>query len=390
MIVAAFVGVVAHALEPWSETDLTEATEEALEVLPWHQYVVRTALKADKAPNAIELSIAGAPGRFELPDGSEEAGSLQRWGMGLGFGFGRPRTGFSMFAGGMADYALVQGPQMFSSSGTLGMAANAMGYGGIAVKGWTLTAGALARQPLAFASGVGGSPVPLSVQTLYSLYNQEGVALGAIRGENGLGEQVFQSLAGQVRPEKLLEKSDLRRFGVFALGLTRVAEGLDIYHEATSDADSPAMYEVPLAADDIGESGFRVSVVPQVAPLPTVRRALAGYVHHSDKLVVGGQGGLLNRGGGIEPSVQVYAAFRPEWFKYFSIYGVPRIAVSYSYNVPDPVSFFPISHVHVVGIQYVYGREEFARPLLPIYRTTEELEKDPKEGGDDTGGEEVE
>lgn len=57
----------------------------------------------------------------------------------------------------------------------------------------------------------------------------------------------------------------------------------------------------------------------------------------------------------------------------FSFYGVPWLALSYSYNSPDSGTFLPIPDVHVIGFQIVYGPVEMARPLLPIMPPASEL-----------------
>lgn len=366
----------------WDEEQLVEVTE-ALDVLPWHQYVLRTQQMTDKPGTFVELAFHGAPARYELPNGVERNGSLVRFGIGMGLGVGKPRTGFAAFGGLLIDYGMAQGSSPISSEETLGAAVDGIFYGGMAFKGWTATVSGLARQPFTFAPEVGGptESQDIDVPVAFTFYNQEGVALGAIKSTDASGRAVLANLRGEFRPELLLERMDLRKYGVFGLGLSRFAENLDIYQEHPPGERIPATYELPLAADDLVETGLRATLTPEIAPSPTVRRAQLGYVFASDKLVLGTQGGLLNRANKLSPSIQAYTAFRPDWFKYFSPWGSPRITVSYAYNVPDPVSFFQVDGAHVIGVQYIYGREEFARPLLPIYRSTQELEDAAQEGG---------
>lgn len=380
--------VAALAERPvWDEEQLVEVTE-ALDVLPWHQYVLRTQQMIDKPGTFVELAFHGAPARYALPNGVERNGSLVRMGIGMGLGVGKPRSGVAAFGGLLVDYGMAQGSSPISSDETLGMAVDGVMYGGLAVKGWTATVAGLARQPFAFSEAVGGPTEgqDVAIPVAFTLYNQEGAALGAIKSTDATGRAVLANLRGDFRPELLLERTDLRKYGVFGVGLSRFAENLDLYQEHAPGASIPATYELPLAADDLVETGLRVAVVPQVAPSPTVRRAQLGYVFASDKLVLGTQAGVLNRANKVSPSIQAYTAFRPEWFKYFSPWGSPRITVSYAYNVPDPVAFFQVDGAHVIGVQYIYGREEFARPLLPIYRSTEELEDAAQEGGGRKGG----
>lgn len=373
------VGIAQADRPAYTEEEMTEVTAQVLDVLPWHQYVLRTQLLTDKPGNFVELAMFGSPSRFELPSTELRDGTLIRFGIGAGLGFGKPATGFAAFAGLQVDYGMAQGTPTFSSEGTIGLAAGGIVYGGASFKGWTLTAAALPVQPFSWSADVdpAAEPTPeVRVDAAYTLYQQEGVSVGAVRGQDLSGDAVLAALHGMIRPEKALERAGARRFGVFGLGLTRFGEGLDPYRERGGREALPAVYETALSGDDLGESGVRVVVTPQVAPVPTLRRAQVGFLYdeHPDVLA-GGQAGVLNRGGQIQPSIQVYGAFRPEWFRYFSLYGVPRIAVSYSYNVPDPIAFFTVDQAHVFGIQYIYGREEFARPLIPVYRTTDELEE---------------
>jgi len=69
---------------------------------------------------------------------------------------------------------------------------------------------------------------------------------------------------------------------------------------------------------------------------------------------------------GHELAVEAFVSFRPEWFKYFSFYGVPKITLSYSYNTPESTTFLPIPGAHVVGAQWIYGPSEMGRPLVPL------------------------
>jgi len=49
-----------------------------------------------------------------------------------------------------------------------------------------------------------------------------------------------------------------------------------------------------------------------------------------------------------------------------SLFGVPWMTVSYSYNTPDSATFLPIPNAHVAGVQWIYGRPEMGRPLVPL------------------------
>lgn len=357
------------AAEPLDQDALSAATAQVLDVLPWHQYVLRTQQRQDVAGTFAELSLYGSPQRFELPDASVQGGSLLRFGLGMGLGVGKPATGVAAFVGSQIDYGMANGAGIPTSDNTLAAAANGIVYGGLAVKGWTATAGILANQPLAYREQDGGVPIDATVDQMFTLYNQEGVAIGGVRAQRLGGDDVLAALRAEVAPERLLERLDLRRFGLFGIGLQRFASGVDPYQDDPGGPGTgPAHAELPLSAEDIAERGFRLQLTPEIVPRPTLRRLQAGYVWVGDENVLGGQVGAVNRGGRVVPSVQAFATVRPEWFKYFSFYGVPRIAFSYSYNTPDPVAFFEISGAHVLGVQYIYGPAEFARPLLPIFR----------------------
>ncbi len=370
---ALFTLLVAHATAApqWTEEQLRADTVGVLDVLPWHQYVLRSQTRLDKPATFADLSLFGAPGSFVLPDGTEQSGALMRFGLGMGVGVGKPSTGVAAFGGMQFDYAMAQTPPILSSDGTVAQAASGIGYLGLAVKGWTATAGLLPVQRLVYTPEVGGREVPVHTDQIFSLYNQEGVAVAGVRGQDLSGADVLAAVRGELAPERLLERADLRKYGVFGVGFQHIAAGLDPYlDDPGPPEDSPAHAQVPLRAEDLGERGFRVVLVPEVAPRPVLRRAQVGYVFAKDEVWLGGQAGLVTRAGKVLPSVQVFASFRPEYFKYFSLYGVPRINVAYSYNVPDTVGFFPVAGAHVFGIQYMYGRAEFSRPLVPSYTGT--------------------
>src|SRR5690606_19829943 len=128
-----------------------------------------------------ELALWGAPGAFEVADDTVD-GALMRFGLSTGFGFGKPRSGFAVFAGLQTDYGMAQQPPIFASAGTMGMGAELIGYGGMSYKGWMATFGVLANQPFIFeqtAAQQGG--VELHTSQMLTLYNQEGVAVGGVR-----------------------------------------------------------------------------------------------------------------------------------------------------------------------------------------------------------------
>lgn len=376
---------VALAAEPYTEAELVEVTDQAIDILPWQQYVVRTALKIDRPPSMLEASMYGAPAQLILPDGTQRGGSVIRFGMGFGVGVGQPRTGVAAFGGILADFAYVQDkmPPKLSDWESLAIGPNALFYGGLAAKGFAATASYAAHQPLYYEEQYGGSPSRSSQETLLTLSHVEGVSVGGALADAG-GDTVLAAVTGLVRPEEVLERADLRRFGVFGLGLTRFASGIDPYREEANDADSPSLIEVPVSADDLGELGLRVSIVPQVTPRFALRRAVVGYVWEGlDRFLVGGQAGVVTRGGGPRPTIQIYASALGESEEEKKpLIGPPRrqrglIALSYAYNAPDSVAFFPFDGAHVFGLQVVNGRQEFGRPLVPVYRSTEELTDDP-------------
>jgi hypothetical protein len=334
-------------------------------VLPWHQYVLGSMMRLDSAARYAELALWAAPGRFDFGPPEPVDGALMRFGIATGLGAGKPRTGFAAFGGFQFDYGMAQrAPAYFSSGGTLGAAVEGIVYGGASYKGFMATYSLLLGQGFTLADDT--DAVAHAPTQMINLYNQEGVAIGGVAAKRLDGDTILAALRAELAPEKMLERLDLRDHGLFRAGVGRYEAGTNPYLDP-EPAPEP-QWEVPLGVDDLASLGFRLELVPQVFPTPRFRRASAGWVYQSEKLVGGGQVGLVGRGGRYDPSAEVFAVFHPEWFKYFSLWGVPRISVSYSYNVPDPAAFFPVDHAHVVGVQYVYGPPEFGRPLVPVIR----------------------
>lgn len=346
-----------------TEAELRALSEQALQVLPWHQYVLFTMARLDRSHRFAELSLFSSPSRFALPSGQIEDGSLMRMGVGMGLGVGQPTSGAALFGGAQLDYALVQTPPLLSSDGTLGGAAQGVMYGGLAVRGWMLTGGALITQPLSLE---GGETPSASPRAFVTLYQPQGAALSGLLSPEGAGLDRLSALRGTLMPEQWMERLDLRALGLPLLGVERYASGTNPYGDP-EPLDEPLL-SLPLGMEDIASLGLRAQVVPEIRPDLGLRRALAGYVLQHPQIVTGAQVGVARIGGDLVPSAQAYAVFHPEWFKYFSAWGVPRISIAYSYNIPDPIAFFSVQDSHVFGIQYVYGPPEFGRPLIPLYR----------------------
>jgi hypothetical protein len=66
----------------------------------------------------------------------------------------------------------------------------------------------------------------------------------------------------------------------------------------------------------------------------------------------------FRRGGRYEGSAEAFAAVNAgQWF---------RFAASYSYNVPEGATFYPIPNASVFGLQFTFGDTRFARPMVPL------------------------
>ncbi|MCK6536574.1 MAG: hypothetical protein L6Q84_26685 [Polyangiaceae bacterium] len=128
---------------------------------------------------------------------------------------------------------------------------------------------------------------------------------------------------------------------------------------------SAPIYEIPAVVDDLATLGIRLRAVTQVSPEPLLRLAEVGYAYRGDPLRVGGRAVGFRRGDAYVASGEGFAGFgttATEDSPGFSV------TASYSYNVPDSVTFYAIPNASVFGLQFTAGPEELARPIIPLVK----------------------
>lgn len=386
--------------------EVSALARQSVDVMKMHTYAMRAQLALDRAPMYLELTFRGTPARFQFDDGRTLKAGLSRLGFGTGIGFGKPRTGVAGFLGAQGDYAYVSDfPVLFTRpkefrSGTQQL----MLYGGLSVVGFQVSGGILARTgftglnrqgfftagngagvrpgapPDAIAGGASDSQEEqTSVAPFVSFTQAEGITAGLSFAR--IKQEAATRLAAlrtEVAPERLAKS--LSDAFIPGLGFDHFAQGIDYYGDtfaqmksiaernaaglpavSTDSISVPATSLIPVSLYDIAQTGLSFRSVTQVSPNALFRQAGLSYVFRYEQLFrTAARADLFKRGDGFTGSFEAYAAVAPAD-------GFPAwITVSYSYNTPDASTFLPIPNAHVLGIQWVFGPPEMARPLVPL------------------------
>ncbi len=388
------------AAEAYTGRDFTTLARQSIDVMRMQHYRLQGQMAIDRSQLFVESTGRFMKARIRLNDGNEMDAVLERLGGGYWWGDGNPRTGFAWFSAFQSDVGVAT---------TANKAADAVIYDGLLFAGIAyhgLTVGAGVRG--GFTSGMDadggftlktntggaavsprtGAPSDAILPTrgrervdkfrfggfVTTVEHAEGLSLGAVL-DRSFGAETLAAARALVQPEPLMRRLQLRSLGVPSLGVDRIAPGIDYYSDGfeaarqaaarglpSPSASTRAMWEVPLAIDDLASVGLRVRAVAQVAPRPLFRLGEVGWTPREKVLRAGGRALGFRRGDGVVAGGEVYIGA--------GTHSDPRsdvaVTLSYSYNVPDSVTFFPVPNAQVWGVQFTLGPRQLGRPLVPM------------------------
>lgn len=364
-------------------------------------YRLQGQMERDQTEFAYEGVLRTMSARFQLNDGRVVTGQLERIGGGYWWGHGHPRTGVAFFSAAQMDVGIAETGKVADAIVFDGLLLTGVAYEGLSaavglrggfISGMTADgqftsgdAGAISYRPGAPGNAIpqpsGGKVEKLRFGgVVTAVEHAEGVSLGAVLDRASAGSSGFlAAMLALVQPAALMERAGARDFGVPGLGLNRISEEIDYYGDtlsATRDRVaqglpapprrlSAPIYEIPAVVDDLATLGIRLRAVTQVSPEPLFRLAEVGYAYRGDPLRVGGRAVGFRRGDSYVASGEGFAGFgttATEDSPGFSV------TASYSYNVPDSVTFYAIPNASVFGLQFTAGPEELARPIIPLVK----------------------
>lgn len=419
----------ARATEPFTAHTLQPLLHNEVNALQLHHLFLQSQFALDDTPLTIGSGVRAAPARYLRTDGVTEAG-LGKVLYTLSWGTGRPTTGVALFGGLTVAQVRPSGfPNLLALSGDRTDRISAQGGSGIvflglSVHGWaaqlalyptglTYDADALGRfQPGGCWAGgdcspsrevrpgspVPGTPVHTSVQDVQQLIHLEsksGVSIASLLGTvHRVDDQGrIQDRRALAAVRALAEPYELvpREVGLFGTGLNHYAPEVDYYGDRTAETLDAAregsplpavpehgIWEVPLLAENIAETGVAARVVVQALPSPTFRLAEVGFaMERSPRSGLVVQGGtrlqLFRRSTSYTPAADAYAgvfwlfdeAKHEDRERGLSSY------LSYSYNSPDSLTFVPLPNAHVLGLQLVFGNPMALPPPISIVKYPE-------------------
>ncbi len=378
----------ANAIETYSGETFLSLARQSADVMRLALEQQRYELELDRVPGfTAMLSYRASPAQFRLSNGGVAAGGLARAGAVIGIGGGKPSSDFSWFVGFHVDEAYTSQWGNFTKRLETVDAyyEQYLLTARLAYQGFSLSYGYLGQQThgLNALGQFGAEPnwrpgTPEEVRGTtkdtknnasshtFSLRHKAGVGLGAAIAEvNKVAADQTMQTAQELAALKLTASPEqlLREIALFHLGIDRFAESIDYYRDraiavqdslssGTAVVEPPkgALYQVPLGVDDLLGLGIHARVIPEVAPRVQLRQVQAGWVYQTEpergaggaQFFAGARAGAVNRNGKFSPSFDSGTGIISHGFS---------VGFSYSYNTPDPISYFPIPNAHVVGMQ---------------------------------------
>lgn len=396
---ALVVPAPAHA-ETYTGADFTTLTRQSIDVVRMQHYRLQGQMQRDQSEFFYEATLRWMPGtRFQLYDGRVQEAPLERLGGGYWWGEGHPRTGTAFFSAFQMDAGIAAAGTQSDAVIFDGLLLTGAAYEGLSVAvgvraGFTagmtedgqFTDGGEIAVP--YRPGAPGDAIPEGAGEkkdklrfggfVASVQHAEGISLGAVLDQAKVGSgEVIAAVLALVQPASLIERAGARDLGVPGLGLNRISSDIDYYGDqleatrarvaqglpAPPRKLSAPLYEVPFVVDDLAAIGLRVRAVTQVSPDPLFRLAELGYAYRGDPLRLGGRAVGFRRGDAFVGSGEAFAGIGK---KASAEAGGFSVTASYSYNVPDSVTFFAIPNASVYGFQITVGPEELARPIVPL------------------------
>jgi hypothetical protein len=387
------------AAETYTGAEFTTLARQSIDVMRMQHYRLQGQMAIDRSQFFLESTGRFLKARIRLNDGKEMDAVLERLGGGYWWGDGHPRTGFAWFSAFQSDVAIAT---------TAKKAADAVIYdgllfAGIAYQGLTVGAGvrggftsgmdadgaftlhsntdsAVSSRPGAPSNAILPTQARAPVDKfrfggfVATIEHAEGVSLGAVL-DRSIDTSPLTAARALFQPEPLMRRLHLRSFGVPGVGIDRIVPGVDYYNDAFEAArqaaaqglpaptpSANATWEVPFVIDDLASIGLRVRTVTQVAPSTLFRLGEVGWSQSDQVLRAGGRMVGFRRGDKYVAAGEAFVGGRVWSMEH----GDSAITISYSYNVPDSVTFFPIPNAHVWGFQWTVGPEQFGRPLVPM------------------------
>jgi hypothetical protein len=348
-----------------------------------------------------------------MNDGQTFHGGVVHEEYGLGLGFGHPHSSAAVFAG--AQFDVLRTGSFPLGNPVLNFHAqrqDMLVYGGFGIKGFQVDYGWRRTTRITGLDGEGefialpetayrdGTPSIVADPTAHdvesssfivSAYEAHGVGIGALFADllpsgnytpADARKKVLAALHSKFEPADLFGEGK----GNLGFGLDRYAPGVDYYDEEGDGAQRPdsagvgdgaerpeatrPSWEIPLGGRGIGGTGFDLRLTPEVSPTIRLRQTEVGGKLILSRMVFGGRWVETNRNGHFEPSFDAYWQGQRVYFNnnFFSAF---VLAVSYSYNSPDPSLFVPFARGHVIGVQVSIGIPAIhpINPALASYRS---------------------
>ncbi len=418
-----------QAAEPHTADTLRPFLHNEVNALELNHYYLQSMFASDLTVPTVGWSVRAAPASYQRLDGGVTEGGLAKNLFILSIGLGNPTTEAAWFVGLNASTVRPSGyPNIWalggdSESSTLikAVGRSMVGFAGFALQGTAIEAavhfqetywdansagefqgggcspefGCTGRQPRD-GSPVSSGPQQYDINRTAFLFNVENAYgyhaevlvedLSPFQDGSVNAKQSLAAVRALAQPAKMFAPET----GLIGTGLNFFAKELDYYGDHAQDiqdarvegatapeAPTKGIVEIPLVGDRLLDSGLKAKIIPQIFPKPAFRMAEFGYVHLPQDRQVNLQFGtdvkVFQRAGTYKPAADVYAGVLVLPFDDGDVEAGMTLNLSYSYNSPDSYTFIPMSDVHVLGLQAVFGNPGALPALVPLARVSEDL-----------------
>lgn len=362
------------------------ATLQSVDVLSSHLTLLQAQAHYDKMLSNISNTTHFAPVKLFVNDGSVQQGFISRVLLPMGAGFGTVDK-FGIYGGFQGDFVKVTGHETAGAR-----TFEAITYFGVAAKGFQVDAGftkdagfnldgnfEFARYSHQLAKD--SSRLSSTDKRIVSLYHRSGLYMNMIFAQQWRnGPFYFSEMKTNVQPlKKILPK-------VFGLPFVELISYTPLssyynrykdYYNESSDLTpaSPTRknFDFAFGSDDILKKGLRPAITIGIRPKVVFKKAELAYNYfNEDKTwIAGARAQMFFKGTAGDFSFETFVThtFAEEMMTW---------SLSYSYNSPDNVTFIPLPKLHVIGLQFIFGRRETAKAIIPYAASILSEEKEMK------------